>query len=145
MCKITFSVFLAGCLVGTMSCQHDPEPSQVEAAGWGVYSEGSEIPHLAAGKCVLVFVYPELHQLSLPALNALTDAKLRKLCKEDTYIKLLLKYNAWNDMRLHHIVNTIGFTKKPFVVRFSPDGKASAFDPLTLDELDLKKEVFGDN
>ena len=140
MYRILHAMLLAGCIVSALSCQHDRGPSRAEDTRWEVYAERSELPHLAAGKTVFVLVYPELHPLSPRALKTLTDAKLRKLCKEDAYIKFLLKYNTWNDTRLHHILDTVEFTKKPFLVCFSPDGRVSAFNPLTLDELDVKKQ-----
>ncbi len=136
---IVCSTCLGVCIVGITSCQYEMSSPPPEENNWETYEDMSESAHLAAGKCVFVFVYSEINAMSLPAFNAFNDSNFQRLCKGNAYVLLLLKYNDWSDLRLRHIARTIGFTKQPYVVLFSPDGETVALDPLTLKRLRLER------
>ena len=38
---------------------------------------------------------------------------------------------------MRHIAETVGFTKEPFVVLFSPEGNTVSLDPFTLEEMEF--------
>ncbi len=121
----------------TAGCQDVGKPFPLRDVDWDPYSKETLSVQLAAGNCVFVFVYPKMSGGSPFALYEITDSVLRELCKRDTYVAMLLKYDDWDDERYRHIAETVGSSKEPFVILFSPHSEAIAFDPFTLDRKKL--------
>ncbi len=97
---IVCSTCLGVCIIGITSCQYEMSSPPPEENNWETYEDMSESAHLAAGKCVFVFVYSEINAMSLPAFSAFNDSNFQRLCMGNAYVLLLLKYNDWSDLRL---------------------------------------------
>lgn len=136
-CRVRWILGIA--LIGaTIGCRD----SSVTPHGidWTPYELNAESAILESGKCVFVFMYSELSPMSPSALDSLSSTRLKELCPNHDYACFLIKYDEWNDTRVRHIVKSVGHTKKPYVVYFPVEGAPSTYDPVSLTELDLKRD-----
>lgn len=103
---------------------------------WMKYSNETRDALLSAGKRVVVFVYAELAPESAMAFRNFDARKLADVCGGSDCEALLLRYDNWSDPSIRSVWNDIWHTKYPFVVRYSPNAAAVAFDPCSLEPLE---------
>jgi hypothetical protein len=111
-------------------------PSRSEPVVWDEYSNDKRDSLLAKGKKVVVFVFAELAPDSAITFRDFDASKFAEACGGDDCEALLLRYNDWSDPSIRAVWDDIWHTKYPFVVRYSPDAAAVAFDPYSLEPLE---------
>jgi hypothetical protein len=137
---IFLAVFLGAYIMNIKSKEKEKQAyCMAEKNEWIGYEKGRESSYVASQKCVFLFVYPELSPSSLQALRGLSISKLERLCGNCEYVQLLLKYDNWDDPRIKHIAQTVGFSKEPFIVFYSPGGETVALNPFSFKKIDFHR------
>jgi hypothetical protein len=101
-----------------------------ESVQWKRYSIETRDSLIKAGRNVVVFVFAELSPASPLALREFGASRVSEVCRENCAM-LLLKYDDWNDPNIRSVWGDVGHNKEPFVVLYSPDASAVAFDPFS--------------
>ncbi|MGD9633109.1 MAG: hypothetical protein AB7G28_14405 [Pirellulales bacterium] len=111
-------------------------PNRSEPVAWDEYSSDKRDSLLAKGKKVVVFVYAVCAVESEISFRNLDASKFVEACGGNDCEALLLRYDDWSDPSIRSIWDDVWHTKYPFVVRYSPDATAVAFDPYSLELLE---------